>query len=290
MLTSNEERGEERAPRGPLTALIVLCTLGVLFAAILIIEKQFGHDLRFGNLVDLAPNATSTGGLEEQPPASPSEDSIATSTATASSTYHIATTTENMPRPGYKRVITTLFWAGEGETADNGFIQNYHSAWDEEWSIHFGGVDDPECRNGYFPCTFTPKENPFYFALPYGEYGDDGAVKASAQKIPWYAESQKNKTPLLKNRWIEVVYNGKTCYGQWEDVGPFEEDDFAYVFGNAKPKNQFGEKAGLDISPALWTCLGMKDNTLTEWRFVESKDVPPGPWKNTVTTSGLNWK
>jgi hypothetical protein len=89
---------------------------------------------------------------------------------------------------------------------------------------------------------------------------------------------------LTRNRWIEVRYKGKSCYAQWQDVGPHGEDDFDWVFGSAaKPKNRNGMKAGLDISPAAAQYLGIKDSAHTEWRFVDAADVPDGPWKTIVT-------
>ncbi len=185
-----------------------------------------------------------------------------------------------------KKTMTTLFWVGEAADADNAYITNTASYWDEKWQEHYGGVDLPNCRKGYAPCTFTPTENPFYFALPYAEYDPAGALKASAKSITWYG---KDTLPLLKNRWIKVQHLGNTCYAQWEDVGPNGEDDFAYVFGKAAPVNTFGERAGLDVSPALWKCLQMSDNDVTAWEFVDARDVPVGPWKDTVTTSGISW-
>ncbi|HET7446362.1 MAG TPA: hypothetical protein VFJ49_00260 [Methyloceanibacter sp.] len=94
---------------------------------------------------------------------------------------------------------------------------------------------------------------------------------------------------MLKNRWVEIRYNGRSCYAQWQDVGPSGEDDFAFVFGDADvPLNTFDAEAGLDVSPAVWHRLGMTDNALTEWRFVEESEVPDGPWTEIVTTSGNN--
>ncbi len=186
----------------------------------------------------------------------------------------------------WKKTMTTVFWVGEGAGADNDFITNVASYWDENWQQSFGGVDSPECREGYFPCSFRPKENPFYIALPYAEYDEAGQFKRSAARVPWYG---RDTLPLLKNRWIAVRYNGKTCYGQWQDVGPNNEDDFAYVFGTSAPTNTFGERAGLDISPALFTCLQLSDNDVTDWAFIDGTDVPDGPWKDIVTTSGISW-
>jgi hypothetical protein len=87
-----------------------------------------------------------------------------------------------------------------------------------------------------------------------------------------------------------VTYHGRTCYGQWEDVGPFESDDFNYVFGFSKPINVNLAHAGLDVSPALWHCLGMSRNDFTRWSFDDAANVPAGPWKDIVTTSEISWK
>lgn len=72
--------------------------------------------------------------------------------------------------PEFKSAMTTLFWVGERSNAENNFIPNHESYWDTDWQTSYGGVDDPEHRNGYWPAGFRPKENPFYVALPYGEF------------------------------------------------------------------------------------------------------------------------
>jgi hypothetical protein len=186
----------------------------------------------------------------------------------------------------FKHTVTTLFWVGEEAGEENAFIPNDQSYWDQNWLDHYGGVDDPARRSGYRPVGFKPKENPFYFALPYGEFTSDGNLKNRAREIPWFSDGA---SPLLKNRWIEVVLKGRSCFAQWQDVGPCGEDDFGYVFGNtAKPLNSFDARAGLDVSPAVWHYLGMDDNRATSWRFVDADDVPSGPWTEIVTISGNN--
>lgn len=192
----------------------------------------------------------------------------------------------------FKKGLATMFWVGEGAGPENDNIQNFQSYWDSSWSTHFGGVDDPLCRDGFHPCGFTPKENPFYVALPYGERSEDmsGELKESAKDIPWFEESEKTKTPLLKNRWVEVRRGYTTCFAQLEDVGPNESDDFAYVFGKStSPENTFGVHAGIDLSPALFTCLGMTTNEEVSWRFVDANRVPPGPWKRITTTRDVDF-
>jgi len=181
----------------------------------------------------------------------------------------------------FKKTITTVFWVGEAATAENGYIDNFGSYWDSNWVNHFGGVDSPTHRDGYLPAGFTPKQNPFYVALPFAEVDRDGNIKDAAKRIPGFGADNE---PLTRNRWVEIRYKGKSCYAQWQDVGPSEENDFDWVFGSAKkPKNAFGLKAGLDISPAAAHFLGIEDSARTEWRFVAEANVPDGPWKAIVT-------
>lgn len=194
------------------------------------------------------------------------------------------------PKPQYKEATTTLFWVGEESNAENDFIANHESYFDSFWLEHYGGIDSPAPRCGFLPCAFLPRENPFYFALPYGERDEEGNLKSSVERIPWYRPiSLADNQSLLKNVWIEIRYGDRVCYAQWQDVGPFETDDFDYVFGASPPKNTFGVSAGLDISPATWDCLGLKTNDVTAWRFVPDSQVPPGPWKAIVTRRGLSF-
>ncbi len=181
----------------------------------------------------------------------------------------------------FKKTVTTVFWVGEGATSENGYIDNYGSYWDARWMKHFGGVDSPSERKGFMPAGFTPRQNPFYVALPFAEVDREGNLKEIAKQIPGFGASSE---PLTRNRWVEIRYKGTSCYAQWQDVGPSGENDFEWVFGSAeKPKNKFGLKAGLDISPATAQFLGIEDSARTEWRFVEASEVPDGPWKQIVT-------
>jgi hypothetical protein len=60
------------------------------------------------------------------------------------------------------------------------------------------------------------------------------------------------------------------------DVGPWNENDDAYVFGGARPQSEsgtdgFGRKtngAGIDLGEVVWNALGMTDNTEVQWEFV----------------------
>jgi hypothetical protein len=172
-------------------------------------------------------------------------------------------------------------------------LDNRSSAWTENWVKAYGNIDNPLKRDGYFPEGFIPKENPFYFALPYNDLTRFGYKENVEEIIPWAKELKEYgwewPYSFCKNRWIRIIYNGKVCYAQWEDVGPFETDDWRYVFGSRRPKNTFNGHVGLDISPACYSYLGMIDNDYTHWQFVEFEDVPDGPWKKVITTSNPIW-
>jgi hypothetical protein len=108
-----------------------------------------------------------------------------------------------------------------------------------------------------------------------------GTTKPEArQVIPWFKEVfvQEGKS-ICQNRWIAVRNSaGKVCYAQWSDCGPFRTDHWQYVFGNEKPKPNLNQGAGLDISPAVRDYLTLGGTDVTDWKFVDFKDVPPGPW------------
>lgn len=190
------------------------------------------------------------------------------------------------PTANHQQVRATVFWVGEDAGSDNRFIDNHASAWVTDWVGAYGGIDDPAKRCGYQPCDFTPRENPFYFALPFNDYTDDGELKAESQlrRIGWYDGRPQPGRSLLKNQWIAVAYRGKTVYAQWEDVGPFGENDIDYVFGNKPPRAGIG----LDLSPAAADYLDIDGEARVDWHFVEPGHVPDGPWKQTITGSGLD--
>jgi hypothetical protein len=103
----------------------------------------------------------------------------------------------------------------------------------------------------------------------------------------------------MKNRWVKIMANGATCYGQIEDAGPADDGngngnyaDTKYVFSttDARPFNQSYNDAGMDVSPALNACLKGQFNSdvSVNWQFVDFVDVPAGPWKTIITTTPPN--
>ncbi len=147
----------------------------------------------------------------------------------------------------HKNITVTYFWVGEAASSENGFISNLASAWDENWTSHYGGEDTPNSRTNYYPSAFTPKQNSFYFALPYNDLDENGDKKPQRDTlIPWATPSDTNDT-ICKDRWIKITKGSSVAYAQWEDVGPFGEEDSDYVFGSAQPQSSINSHAGLDV-------------------------------------------
>lgn len=190
--------------------------------------------------------------------------------------------------PWKQGVTCTIFWVGEKPT-DRNPTPNCKSSWDQEWSSNFGGYDDPDPANrianhttGEFrPKAFIPKLNPFYIALPYNDVVSHRAHKPEASRvIPWFSRMRPapGKT-VCKGRWVQIHRNGRTCYAQWEDCGPWTTDDWEYVFGKKPPRTTQNGSAGIDLSPAVRDYIGIKSGQKLHWRFIEAGQVPYGPWK-----------
>jgi hypothetical protein len=97
--------------------------------------------------------------------------------------------------------------------------------------------------------------------------------------IPWFWQNYMGKgISVCKGRWISIRHGEKTCYAQWEDVGPFEVDHWQYVFGHEKPRPNRNGNAGIDLSPAVRDYLGITSGATVSWRFVENEQVAEGPW------------
>lgn len=190
-----------------------------------------------------------------------------------------------LPQPGetypWKRsIVTTVFWIGEKPTENNP-VPNRASSWDKEWSKSYGGFDDPDRsrRSNYTPVKFTPRQNPFYCALPYNDKAATGHRPEASKVVPWFNQAYQGPgVSVCKDRWVAIRKGNKVAYAQWEDAGPFRTDHWQYVFGNERPKPNLNKGAGLDVSPAVRDYLGMNETDVTDWQFVDFKDVPRGPW------------
>ena len=182
--------------------------------------------------------------------------------------------------PWKKEIVTTVFWIGEKPTANNP-VPNLSSSWDGNWTKNYGGFDDPEKshRHDFVPAKFTPRQNPFYCALPYNDKAKTGHRPEASRVVPWFNEAyQGPAVSTCKGRWIAIRKGNKVAYAQWEDAGPFRTDHWQYVFGNERPKPNLNKGAGLDVSPAVRDYLGLEGTDVTDWKFVEFDEVPHGPW------------
>ena len=189
------------------------------------------------------------------------------------------------PGPGQrfswkKEIVTTIFWIGE-KPAPNNPVPNRVSSWDPNWTNNYGGVDDPNPanRSNYIPVKFTPRQNPFYCALPYNDKAREGHRPEAPRVVPWFNDAyQGPAVSTCKGRWIAIRKGNRVAYAQWEDAGPFRTDHWQYVFGNERPKPNLNKGAGLDVSPAVRDYLGLQSTDVTDWRFVDFSEVPRGPW------------
>jgi len=182
--------------------------------------------------------------------------------------------------PWKRNIVTTVFWIGENPSGNNP-VPNHASSWDKDWAKSYGGFDDPNPahRSDYTPVKFTPRQNPFYCALPYNDKAGTGHRPEAPRVVPWFKEAyQGPAVSTCKGRWVAIRKGNRTVYAQWEDAGPFRTDHWQYVFGNERPKPNLNKGAGLDVSPAVRDYLGLQSTDVTDWKFVEFSEVPNGPW------------
>jgi hypothetical protein len=182
--------------------------------------------------------------------------------------------------PWKKNIVTTVFWIGENPSGNNP-VPNHASSWDAAWARNYGGYDDPNParRQNYIPVKFTPRQNPFYCALPYNDKSREGHRSEASRVVPWFNQAYQGPgVSVCKDHWVAIQKGNRTVYAQWEDAGPFRTDHWEYVFGNERPKPNLNRGAGLDVSPAVRDYLGLQDTDVTDWKFVDFSEVPSGPW------------
>ncbi len=271
---------------------------GVVFATSLSLTSHSpGQTLATGSGVGIVPSAAPAGEAPREDPVRPLTASqglsgvsvLPGSTSPSASAPGLPQVfAPTRPRTRYTRypwkrnIVATVFWIGEKPTPNNPTPNNM-SAWDRQWEQNFGGYDNPDSddRDGYRPKDFVPGQNPFYIALPYNDLQSGGGTKTSARHVvPWFdREFERPGKTIIKGRWVAIRRGSEVCYAQWEDVGPFETDDWQYIFGDARPKAKGNGGAGLDVSPAVRDHLGMSTRGVCDWRFVDEEEVPDGPWK-----------
>jgi hypothetical protein len=123
--------------------------------------------------------------------------------------------------PWKTSIVTTVFWIGE-QPRGNNLVPNRTSAWDKRWTENYGGFDDPNPahRSNYIPVKFTPRQNPFYCALPYNDKARTGHRLEAPRVVPWFQEAyQGPAVSTCKDRWVAIRNGNRIAYAQWED-GP----------------------------------------------------------------------
>lgn len=110
-----------------------------------------------------------------------------------------------------------------------------------------------------------------------------GDATSSGYKIDKIVSFAALPNTQALHRWIQITnpLNGKSTIAQILDVGPWNVDD-PYVFSGARPLSEQGFKtdghkrisgttngAGIDLGERAWEDLGMKDNSLVRWSFID---------------------
>ena len=76
---------------------------------------------------------------------------------------------------------------------------------------------------------------------------------------------------------VRNTANDRCVIAEVLDVGRWNEHDDNYVFGAARPQAESGTDsfgratngAGIDLGQKVWLRLGMTDNGLVDWEFVQ---------------------
>jgi hypothetical protein len=163
-------------------------------------------------------------------------------------------------RPWKTGITATTFCVGEPSAPND--PGNLASAWDPNWT------------------ATSKRQNSFYVALPYNDVAGGHTRPEARSIIPWFQQAfVRDGQSVLKDRWIAIRKGAHVCYAQWEDVGPFQVDHWQYVFGDEMPRPNVNHNAGIDLSPAVRDYLEMSGMDQCDWKFVEAKEIPEGPWK-----------
>ena len=227
------------------------------------------------SVTPVAAGSFTTPGTPIPPPAS----SRTTTTGSSDLVFTSLSRKTKLNYPWKTGIITTMFYIGEGGSSISP-TDNIASAWDEHWRSSNRGTDTPNDRNGFAPADHAATVNPFYVALPFNDLAFPDKARVWLPR-GWSRRPINGKQiSACKDRWVEIKNSrGDICFAQWEDVGPLTYDDAEYVFGGAKPRGLGGDRAGLDVSPAVYEYLGLSDrNRFTAWKFADESDVRPGAW------------
>ena len=145
----------------------------------------------------------------------------------------------------------------------------------------YGGYDDPNPsrRQNYVPVKFTPRQNPFYCALPYNDKAREG---------------HRPEAPKVSSL-VQGGLPGSRCFRLQGSMGrdPQRQPDRLCPVGRCRAisNRSLGIRlrqraAKTDLQPRCRArCFTrrarlswLQDTDVTDWKFVEFSEVPPGPW------------
>src|SRR5262249_20982009 len=118
-------------------------------------------------------------------------------------------------------------------------------------------------------------------ALPYNDFTHGQFKPETPLVIAWSNQSYTGAgQSACRHRWTSIRKGNRACYAQSEACGRFRTAHFQYSIGTDRPKPNLNPGSGLDVSPAVRDYLGLAPTDVTDWQFVEVRDVPPGPWRS----------
>jgi hypothetical protein len=79
------------------------------------------------------------------------------------------------------------------------------------------------------------------------------------------------------HKFVRITKGTKSVIAIVLDVGPWNTHDDLYVFGLHQPQSETGtdimgrktNSSGIDLGERVWNELGMTDNGLVTWEFIE---------------------
>ncbi len=105
-----------------------------------------------------------------------------------------------------------------------------------------------------------------------------GGKTASGYLIDSFVPFVALPSTAALRQWITITNprNGRSMKALVLDVGPWNEQDNAYVFGGERPQAESGtdtrgrktNHAGIDLGDVVWHGIGMLDNDDVEWSFL----------------------
>ena len=178
--------------------------------------------------------------------------------------------------PWKKDIVTTVFWIGEKPSGNNP-VPNRSSSWDANWTKSYGGFDDPNRspRHDFVPVDFTPRQNPFYCALPYNDKATNGHRKEAPSVVPWFQEAYQGPgVSVCKGRWVAIRKGEQTVLRTVGRCRAIPDGPLAVCVWKreteAEPKSR--RRAGCFAGRAGFSWPSGYD--VTDWKFVDFKEVP----------------